>query len=297
MMKHSIALLVAVATSALAGCQLYFGEENNNGSWNYCGSDGYYECSDDECYWRGPECPAGAGTGSPEGFDCKVDADCAAGCYCENGTCAEAGFCTKDSDCGTGYTCNEERTSCEPTEEPPTVSCVADNDCEIGEYCDSATLKCTATCTCANDAEAKLGGFDYCDESRTTCLPGADPYGDCAGDLETTCTTPRPSCPAGEVALINEGCYTGQCTTIPTCASKPTCGSYQHGADCLADAKCGASSTGINCRKPDNTLCQPGDTNCMCERFEFASCNDAAAPRTVEYNGHKYDISELTLRN
>src|SRR5688500_3344107 len=85
MMKHSLTLLVAVATSALAGCQLYFGEEDNDGAWNYCGADGYYECEGDDCYWRGPSCPTGTGMGSAGGFECNDNTDCAAGCYCGNG--------------------------------------------------------------------------------------------------------------------------------------------------------------------------------------------------------------------
>ena len=64
MMKPTFTLLAAVAMSALAGCQLYFGEEHEDESWTYCGSDGYYECNDEDCYWRGPECPSGTGGGS-----------------------------------------------------------------------------------------------------------------------------------------------------------------------------------------------------------------------------------------
>src|SRR5947207_880338 len=76
MMKHSIALLVASATMALAGCDLYFGgDQHDNDSWTYCGSDGYYECTGDTCYWRGPDCPAGTGSGSGSanpGSECKT---------------------------------------------------------------------------------------------------------------------------------------------------------------------------------------------------------------------------------
>jgi hypothetical protein len=297
-MKHSNALmlLLVTASTALAGCQLYFGEEENNGSWTYCGSDGYYECNDDDCYWRGPECPAGGSMGGEQpGYECKMDSDCAAGCYCDNGYCNEAGFCTKDSDCGNGYVCDESRSSCEPADEQPPTACGADNDCPTGEYCDSATLKCTATCTCANDAEATANGFDYCDESRQTCLPGIDPAGDCAGDV--TCSTARPACPAGQVPMISDGCYTGFCEFINSCASTPACGSYQHDADCFADTDCAASYTGINCKRMDNTPCQAGDTGCTCENFQFASCNDKAMPRTVEFNGHYYNVDQLTLRN
>lgn len=300
MMKHSIAFLVATATMALAGCQLYFGEEENNGSWTYCGSDGYYECNDNDCYWRGPDCPAeGWGSGGmttpPGEFECKVDADCAAGCYCADGICEEAGFCAQDSDCGTGYTCDEARSSCVPDGEEPPTSCDDDWDCASGEYCDPQSLTCTESCACTTDAVAVSGGYDYCDEARSTCLNGVDPEGTCAG--EVTCNQYRPTCPAGQVALIADGCYTGACNWIPSCEAKPACAAYGNDNDCRSDSACGSSYTGTNCKKPDNTACQAGDTNCTCATYTFASCGDAGTPRTVQYNGFTFNTDELTLRN
>lgn len=290
MKKHAFTFLVALATTTLAGCQLYFGEDDDDGAWTYCGSDGYYECNGDDCYWRGSECPTGTEPGTPPGFECSEDSDCAAGCYCGNGICEEAGFCTQDSDCGNGYTCDESRSSCTPND-----SCAADSDCTQGEYCNPDNLQCEATCTCTTDAEAVSGGYDYCDESRGTCLAGVDPAGDCAGEL--TCNLGRPTCPAGSVALIAEGCYTGECQAIAACASAPACAAFGHEADCRA-ASCGVSYTGINCRKPDNTPCQAGDTNCTCDSYVYASCYDSTTPRTtVEFNGYLFDVSELTLRN
>jgi Cys-rich repeat protein len=287
-MKKHITLLVAAAAMVLAaGCSLYFGENNNSGSWSYCGQDGYYECWDNECYWRGSECPAGVGSGRPPGFECNAHSDCAAGCYCGDGYCEEAGFCTQDSDCGNGYTCNESRSSCEPQ---PT--CTEDSQCASGQYCDSGS--CVSSCVCATDAEAKAQGFDYCDEARQTCLAGTDPNGDCAGTL--TCNLGRPSCPAGQVALIADGCYTGQCQAIDACATAPACAAFGHEADCRADDSCAVSYTGINCKKPDNSPCTAGDTNCTCESFVFASCRDKTSARTVvEFNGFTFDVSELTL--
>lgn len=297
MMKHSFSLLVAFATTALAGCQLYFGENDNDGSWNYCGADGYYECQGDDCYWRGAECPTGAGQGSAGGFECDDNSDCAAGCYCGDGICEEAGFCTTDEDCGQGFVCNEERSSCEPgTPQPQPTPCGADNDCPTGQYCDSQTLQCTATCTCTSDSDAVNQGFDYCDESRQTCLPGVDPAGDCAGEI--TCNLGRPTCPAGTVALISEGCYTGECAAINSCATAPSCSAFGHEADCLAGNDCSVSYTGINCTTPNNSPCQAGSTDCTCQEYRFAACNDSgASPRTtVEFNGYVFEVSQLTLR-
>ncbi len=278
MMKHSIPLLVAMAT--LAGCQLYFGENDNGrggGSWTYCGQDGYYECNDEDCYWSGPECPAGMTPGEqPGGFECKDSTDCAAGCYCGDGICEEAGFCTQDSDCGNGYTCNEMRASCEPIE--PETSCVTDYDCAIGSYCNPDTLKCDATCTCASNAEAANQGYNYCDEDRTTCLPGIDPAGDCGGPV--TCNLGRPSCPEGSVATISPftSCYTGECQAINTCGMAPGCEAFTNESDCAGAGNCSLSYTGINCRNPNNNNapCAAGSTSCVCDSYSFATCSDGS---------------------
>src|SRR5690606_35584670 len=187
---HSSPLLAALASFALAGCQLYFGDERHNDGWSYCGSDGYYTCEGDDCRWVSSWCPDGAGSGAGPGFECNEHTDCAAGCYCgENGLCEEAGFCTQDSDCGDGYTCNESCSSCEPAEDEPDNPCFFDSQCPQGEYCSLDTLRCTASCTCTTDSEAVAQGFGFCDETRTTCLPGSDPTGDCAG--EVTCNLGR----------------------------------------------------------------------------------------------------------
>ena len=281
MMKHSLSLLVAtMAATTLAGCQLYFGEDEGNGgdAWTYCGQDGYYECNENDCYWRGPDCPAGMGSGSgsggqvPGGYECKDSTDCAAGCYCSNGVCEEAGFCTQDSDCGNGYVCNTMRSSCEPTNTPPPpTSCTTDYDCAAGSYCNPATLQCEATCSCMTDADAKSQNFDYCDEGRATCLPGIDPAGDCAGAV--TCNIVRPSCPEGSVALISEGCYTGNCMAINSCATAPSCSAFGNETDCFNDTDCNVSYTGINCHNTmTGTSCTANSTNCTCDSYQFASC-------------------------
>src|SRR5690606_15141560 len=84
MMKLSLGLLVAATTSVLSGCALYFGEDHDDDTWTYCGSDGYYSCEDEDCQWVSATCPDpgwGSGGGSSGGgFDCTDNNDCAAGC-------------------------------------------------------------------------------------------------------------------------------------------------------------------------------------------------------------------------
>ncbi|MEJ7602483.1 MAG: hypothetical protein WKG01_31615 [Kofleriaceae bacterium] len=259
---HSLGIALVLATT-LAGCELYFGEDDNNDNWSYCGSDGQYNCRGNDCQWVSAECTDGGG-----GFTCDSDEDCAAGCYCDdNGVCEEAGFCDSDDDCSEGYHCDD-RSSCVPD------TCDEDTDCLAGQHCDNG--ECTTTCTCENDQQAQDGGYGWCDETRGTCMPGTDPAGSCAGQV--TCPTAPPRCGLGTVPVIKDGCYTGECRSIAACDAAPACPSFQHEDDCLAADSCGGVYVGRNCRKPDGTACQAGDTNCVCERFDFNSCeadNDA----------------------
>lgn len=273
MMKTSFALLVTAMTSMLAGCSLYFGDGNDHnrgdGTWNYCGSDGYYECKDESCIWRGPTCPD---SDNPMGgFECTQSTDCAAGCYCANGTCEEAGFCTQDSDCGTGYVCNKERSSCEPT--APVTTCETDTNCPNGQTCSPDSHTCVATCTCATDQQAASQGYDYCDEWRATCMNGTDPAGTCAG--EPTCNIVPPTCAAGDVPLLGaDGCWTGECEAASQCADAPACKRINDSASCAARSDCHRVFNGINCTKNDGSgqACQDGDVNCTCAQYIYSSC-------------------------
>lgn len=280
MMKLPFALLVA-SVATLAGCDLYFGDGHGHGdsNWNYCGSDGYYTCSGDNCEWQGPTCPPGVGgSGSPQGgtsgsgYECNANSDCAAGCYCAGGTCTEAGFCTQDSDCGNGYVCNTDRSSCEPgTPIPPKTTCDYDSQCPSGSYC-AADHTCTATCTCANDQEAVNGGFGWCDESRNTCLPGQDPAGTCAGEATASCSVGRPACPAGQVATLIDGCYTGQCRALASCDLAPECTHLTDQNSCDGRQDCKEVVNGINCVNDLGQACQAGQSNCSCDSYVYASC-------------------------
>jgi hypothetical protein len=246
MKNLSLGLAVAFATTVLSGCALYFGgnDHDNDDTWTYCGSDGYYTCDGDDCRWASSSCPdQGSGGSGQGGFDCSSSADCAAGCYCANGVCEEAGFCTQDSDCGTGYECNEDRSSCEPT-----------------------------SCACTTDAEAAAQGYDYCDELSGSCRSGTDPAGTCAG--EPTCNLAPPTCQPGDVPLLGaDGCWNGQCEAASQCADAPSCSHINDQTNCAARSDCHQIVNGINCTKNDGTgPCQAGDTNCTCEQLVFAAC-------------------------
>lgn len=244
----SVGLAIVVAMASLAGCQLYFGDRD--------GSD-----------------PGGHSGGSPPGVECKDDANCAAGCFCsDRGICTEAGFCGRDSDCGNGFHCDVARSSCVPN-----PVCTQNEQCEPGLMCDGRT--CVKTCSCTSDQEAIRQGAGWCDEARSTCMPGVDPKGACLG--EVTCSTAPPKCTEGNVALVKDGCFTGECRAIAVCEGAPACGSLQHESDCGARATdCGIITIGRGCRREDGSACQPGDTFpiCQCDEFVFAGCEVKTSP-------------------
>ncbi len=289
MKNLSLLGLAVVMTSVLGGCELYFGSHGGEDHWNYCGSDGFYDCTGDQCSWVSQTCPAGQTGSNGSGYECTSSTDCAAGCYCATGTCEEAGFCSTDKDCGTGYHCNTDRASCEPN--PPQPTCSADADCAAGTVCTNGS--CTATCACTNDGEATQQGYGYCDETRGTCMTGSDPAGSCAGTL--TCTTAEPTCAAGQTALILNGCWTGQCRAINQCSETPACSAVEHEADCLDRASdCSAIYTGQNCHTPSGGACHAGDTNCTCGTFSFDRCQGRtanASQLTSDSSGQMVDIS------
>ena len=247
MKKLLSALPLLVFAGSIAGCDLYFGDHHDdNDSWTYCGSDGYYQCQGNDCELTATTCPpdsSGSG-GNGSGYECGSNADCAAGCYCSDNTCTEGGFCTTDADCGQGYTCDTSRSSCEPT---PTPSCGSDADCTgTGQYCDTASGTCD--------------------------------QGSCAGTI--TCNIAAPTCASGSTPIIANGCYTGGCEAIATCDAPPVCASVNDETDCLArTADCQAVYAGQDCTTTDGTACVSGDAGCTCATFSFDHCTDKTPPQ------------------
>jgi len=252
----SVGVAIAIATmSLLAGCQLYFGSSGSGGG-------------------SGSASGGASGEGNAPGFPCNSDTQCAAGCFCSSGTCTEGGFCATDKDCGTGFHCDTQRSSCVPN-----PKCAQDAQCTPGSICEPTKGACVVTCACTNDAAAVQQGFGWCDETRKTCMPGSDPAGMCLGTI--TCTTTPPACPENQVALIKDGCFTGQCRAIAACEGAPVCSSLQHEDDCLTrSADCSAVYNGHGCHKPDGTACKAGDTDCTCDSFTFASCENKTVNAT-----------------
>jgi hypothetical protein len=170
-------------------------------------------------------------------------------------------------------------------------ACESSADCDQGEICNEGS--CEASCSCTDDQQAIDAGFAYCDETRGTCET-TPVGGSCQG--ASTCTTAEPTCPAGQVALIANDCYTGTCGDIATCDLTPECEKLQAEGDCLGrSAQCTSVYYGVNCTNPNSgAACQAGDSGCVCEFFQFADCRTRlsnASPFTYEGpNGELVDM-------
>lgn len=270
-MMKSLGVALVLATG-LAGCDLYFGDSSSD-SYTYCGEDGEYSCTGDNCTLVSDTCTQGSG------FECSSNTDCAAGCYCDDkGVCEEGGFCTSDSDCGDGFHCDTDRGSCEPNQ-TNTCDSTDPTSCGQGQEC-TANGQCVSTCTCSDDAEAIQNGFGWCDVpadgSPGTCHTGTNPNGVCGGEVsEVTCTSNPPKCDAGSVPTILDGCWSGECRAISDCEAAPSCGHITDEASCSARTDCGATFVGHDCHSTDGSSCTQDQANCTCSSFTFSSCEVA----------------------
>jgi cysteine-rich repeat protein len=256
MTKKIVVALGLMTALSFTGCTLYFGESDDG--------------------WGGGDVPA---------WTCSSDLECAAGCYCsDQGYCEEAGFCGDDSECPPGFLCDESRNSCDPdgtsgscdasnpsscgpgaictpsgTCEP--IGCAGDDaNCAAGCYCDDTSQNCVESCYCTTDAEATGAGWGYCDEDRTTCMPGTDPT--------------APVCGNG-IVEAGEACDDGN--TVPTdgCSNTctlTTCESITTQAACTARADCDNIYRGLNCTDPNGLACNEGAATCTCETFVWDEC-------------------------
>lgn len=307
-MKKMLLALGLIMATTTTGCTLYFGgnDEPECPPGTYLTYDEYgpvcvegtppwgYGCTTDYQCAAGCYCDLDSGS-CIEGGWCSSDAECPSGYLCDENrqSCdpdGTSGSCSDDTQCGYGYYCDEgsgaciPSTACDPSNpascgtgflcngagtcEP--IGCTDDSACAAGCYCDP-NGNCAESCYCTTDAEAQASGFGFCDEPRNTCMPGADPdRGSC--NAPVTCALGAPTCAAGQVPLIKDGCYTGECVGINTCDVPPPCTALNTEALCLVDQACHPEYTGRNCTTPDGAACTSGAMNCTCQSYAFDEC-------------------------
>jgi cysteine-rich repeat protein len=282
--KIVVALGLMTALSA-TGCTLYFGEaddgwSDDGGGWYctsdnqcasgcYCSDDGVCEeagfCSSDGECPPGFLCDEGRNSCDPDGTSegCASDADCPFGSYCDelSGVCIGSWTCdpTNPSSCGTGYICTAEGT-CVP------IGCNGDDaNCAAGCYCDDSN-NCAESCYCTSDTDATTQGWGYCDESRSTCMPGTDPN--------------APVCGNG-VVDAGEACDDGNTVDTDGCSNACTvtaCEAITTQAACSARPDCENVYRGLNCTDPNGLECTEGAAMCTCETFVWDECRTSTLP-------------------
>ncbi len=308
--------IALLGMTTLGGCVIYDTYDDDDDGYTYCDESGCWYCDDYGCYPDGDngwgtctsnyDCAAGcycAADGScqeqgfcstdadcpdgfvcddrascvPEGSDtgCNADEDCPEGSFCDEmaGVCVGSGQCTDDTQCPVGMACNVERGTCEP------VPCTSDDQCLEGCYCNEDTGACEESGTCTEDADCGEG-FE-CDTGRATCVPcengtcdDPDP-GLCYG--EVVCDVVAPSCPAGSLPGVLDGCYTGFCIPEAVCPDEPPfeCRDATTEAECDTYSFCESVFVGIDCTDPDGNSCtDPDASDCTCDHFEFGFCRD-----------------------
>ena len=218
-MRKLLTVGAALFVLSLAGCDLYYGAENQN----RC--DFWGTCDQDEGF--GPVAPGGA---------CTENLQCAAGCYCaveageSSGECVETGFCERDRDCPGEYECDDRATCIPINDECRDGFCpngCLEAGCPSGSYCDAATNECVPTNGCITEDD---------------CGPGFD----CAPDGSCVPT----QCQTDDDCL--EGCYcdNGECVETGFC---------ERDEDCVAECDAnGENCTQMECDDLRNT-CVPGD--------------------------------------
>jgi len=319
MTMKPLALGIAIlGVTALAGCEVYYGDRTDGWSSGetYCDATGCWYCDDYGCY------PI---DGDGRWEECRSNDECAAGCYCDDGACIETGFCNSDADCPEALICDD-RATCVPDDSigrcgsdadcprgtrcdrragvcigSPTctsnddcdpgyacddrgtcapVPCTADDQCVSGAICDTTTGLCVDTAVCGASTDCADGM--KCDTARRTCVPCGD--GGCTPQPgscyeQPVCDSLPPTCPSGTLPGVIDGCYSGLCIPEALCPDpKPWACADATGEAECLDHGCEPVFVGIDCTDPAGGTCSGDQPDCTCDRFEYGFCRDQTAP-------------------
>ncbi len=180
-------------------------------------------------------------------------------------------------ECVDPVTCESPVELCSGSPDPSYQECDVDADCEGNAICQSSDL---AVCIPSGCACSPMSGTwtctDDCNASRSCVDPGNSTR--CGDGSMLMCRQAEPSCPAGQIAEIINGCY-GECVDATTCeAPAEMCGgspdpSLQH--ECSVDADCG--DNGATCQISPAAVCVP--SSCFCDEMTGAwACTEDCLP-------------------
>jgi len=163
---------------------------------------------------------------------CSSDSDCSIGAYCDEcgtSSCPECRDCIAtcvpyDEPCDDGSTliCRALRPNCPDGQ----ISAVIDGcwACVNASTCEDPTSPATE---CESDSDCPIAhacvvcdgpGCRDCDDA---CDPGCQPHArPCDDGSALTCRMLRPTCLAGQISSVIDGCW--ECLYPATCTSRPT---------------------------------------------------------------------------
>ncbi len=192
--------------------------------------------------------------GCPVAPECRIDADCDDGLFCNGQEACVTGICqTGTNPCLDAPHCEEGADTCR--------ECTADAECDVGDpcivdacvdgECANVPVECpgeafcyseTGDCIgCLTDADCSDGlfcnGAESCDRESNMCRPGAMPC------LETICDEESDDCVeclVDEDCAQDERCANGVCMAIPECESDADCDdrSFCNGVETCVGGEC-----------------------------------------------------------
>ena len=262
----------------LAGCELYFGGHDHDGG------DGILEllrlrrllrsATATTARGRGPTCPATPTVARARLRVQRQRRTAPRAATARTAPAKRLASARSDSDCGTGYHCDNERSSCEPDRarsRPATTTATARRP-DLRPRTARAPRPAPARPTPKRSRQ----GYGYCDETRDTCMTGTDPAGTCAAT--STCNHAAPTCAGGRGRRCSRRLLHRQCAArSQPCDVAPACEALQRRGRLPRALRLHRRSyTGINCTSRTASACHAGDTNCTCAELR----SSPTLPRT-----------------
>jgi hypothetical protein len=111
-------------------------------------------------------------------------------------------------------------------DERPNPPCETVEDCKlVSDCCTCDVYAATAQGPSCNIQECKASQCELksLDASDITCIGGRCTFLRSCDSQLVTCPQPPPSCPAGQLPMVESDCYSGDCTTVTSCRDVSSC--------------------------------------------------------------------------
>ncbi len=271
-------LVVAGALSTLAGCELYFGDHgnNNNDTWNYCGSDGFYQCQGDSCEWVSSTCPSGSGSGRRAPARARARATSARrtptappAATARTAPATRAASARRTPTAARAITATPRARRASRTRRRPAATGTTSARAASTATPDHT---CTETCTCQNDSEAIPRASAGATRPATRASPARIlPVAAAArSPAPRRCRRARP---ARSPCRSTAAGPAPAATRPPATCRRPASASAPRMTCAARSTDCSPNYTGLNCHSTvDGSSCTQNSMNCVCDSYVFASC-------------------------